>query len=115
MKYLQTVKREKNIGRLRKILNRPEEWKHWQEDYPSLTSTTNNIAVEIQQSLQSAIETRDTYLKAAYNDINEVIQTYAKNCGVPVEDEYDGIVLVQRIFVKKNTLLDFAVSRMLKK
>lgn len=98
LKYLQTVKREKKIKRLRKMLNRPEEWKHWHEDYPSLTSTTTDMADEIQRALKSAIETRDAYLKAAYKDINEVTQTYAKRCGVQVQDEYDGMVLVQRTF-----------------
>ena len=96
------------MKRLRKILNRSEEWKHWQEDFPSLTSTTTHMAGKIQQALQSAIKTRDAYLKAAYNVIDEVTRTYAKSCGLRVQDKYNGMVLVQRIF--ESSKLDAAFS-----
>jgi hypothetical protein len=54
------------------------------------------MAGKIQQALQSAIETRDAFLQAACNHMNEVIQTYAEKSGFLVQDDYDGIVLIER-------------------
>ncbi|KAH8734140.1 hypothetical protein BGZ61DRAFT_566473 [Ilyonectria robusta] len=94
LKYLGTVKGEKELTNIRKALNRPKEWEHWHEDYPSLTSTTKGIATDVQQALQSAVEARDAYLRAAYSVIPEVIQMYAESNGCRAKYNKGGVLFL---------------------
>lgn len=69
------------------------------------------MAGKTRQALQSAIKTRDDYLKAAYKNVNDATQIYAKSCDLQIQDQYDGRVLVSRVF--QSSRLDDAVNAML--
>lgn len=113
--FFDIVKRERKIGMraLWKFLNdKNQPWKPWKsyehrsmnswnpwQEYWILRLRTKEIGEGVRESLQNAIASRDSFLKAACSMLNEVVLDFAQEKGVDVHDKFQGGVLLQREFV----------------
>ncbi|KAK8122844.1 hypothetical protein PG984_011514 [Apiospora sp. TS-2023a] len=103
----------RGVERSVKINARRRQRNKWlDEDFPHLTSIATEIAEDIEQCLQRAICTRDAYLVAAYEVMDEVARESAAQAGIDINDRHDNQLLIERSFESRNVELDVAFNNM---
>lgn len=73
-------------------------WEPWHE-YWHLQIRTSEIGGKVREAFEVAITTRDSFLMAACNIMNEVIVAFARERGIEMHDKIRDGILLQREFV----------------
>ncbi|KAL2204646.1 hypothetical protein CC79DRAFT_1335307 [Sarocladium strictum] len=116
-----TLERKYSKDELRRRLDQTGEWKPWKDhsrpktwkprdEYTFLTQRVRELGTGVGDTLQSAIQTRDGFISEATNEMNSIVLDFARDTGFKVQENWEGNMLVERIFKQEHFLLSQDVT-----
>jgi hypothetical protein len=107
LKSLQAAR--KSTGKrtsLDKLFRSSKVLDHWSDKYPHLVINMEGIKTSIQKALECGKSTRDEFLKATFEILNEIAHNIARELKFEVHDTFSEDVLVERRFQTKSPGID---------